>query len=289
MCFDPVAGFGARVPAGESRRHRLPTKGNPWTAQSYRSAKRAARRRRRSASSTPPRRCSWSTASRRRACARSPRRPAVNLAAVNYHFGSKEELFQAVLTRRLDPMNQERVDAARRASRRERRPAPLPLRADPRRAVHPGARARARPAARRQELPAPARAAPTPIRRRSSASSCPSSTREMIARFKAAFGRALPHLPREELSWRLHFIMGALSYTLAGTDALKLIAELNPRRDRQRRAAAAAARAVPARRADRAAARSARRRALARRASSRPATDESQRPGAFAAPSAQGA
>ena len=36
-------------------------------------------------------------------------------------------------------------------------------------------------------------------------------------------------MPRKELSWRLHFIMGALSYTLAGTDALKLIAELNPR------------------------------------------------------------
>src|SRR5207237_108104 len=52
---------------------------------------------------------------------------------------------------------------------------------------------------------------------------------QMIARFKAAFARALPHLPRRELSWRLHFIMGALSYTLAGTDALKLIAELNPR------------------------------------------------------------
>src|SRR5947209_1582864 len=33
----------------------------------------------------------------------------VNLAAVNYHFGSKEELFQSVLTRRLDPMNQERM------------------------------------------------------------------------------------------------------------------------------------------------------------------------------------
>ena len=50
----------------------------------------------------------------------------------------------------------------------------------------------------------------------------------MIARFKAAFGRALPDLPKRELSWRLHFIMGALSYTLAGTDALKIIAELNP-------------------------------------------------------------
>ena len=34
----------------------------------------------------------------------------VNLAAANYHFGSKEELFHAVLTRRLDPMNQERLD-----------------------------------------------------------------------------------------------------------------------------------------------------------------------------------
>jgi len=50
----------------------------------------------------------------------------------------------------------------------------------------------------------------------------------MIARFKAAFARALPSLPKKELSWRLHFIMGALSYTLAGTDALRLIAELTP-------------------------------------------------------------
>src|SRR5437867_10382410 len=33
----------------------------------------------------------------------------VNLAAVHYHFGSKEELFHAVLARRLDPMNQERL------------------------------------------------------------------------------------------------------------------------------------------------------------------------------------
>ena len=33
----------------------------------------------------------------------------VNLAAVHYHFGSKEELFESVLRRRLDPMNLERL------------------------------------------------------------------------------------------------------------------------------------------------------------------------------------
>jgi len=33
----------------------------------------------------------------------------VNLAAVNYHFGSKEKLTEAVFSRRLEPMNRERI------------------------------------------------------------------------------------------------------------------------------------------------------------------------------------
>src|SRR3954469_11654168 len=33
----------------------------------------------------------------------------VNLAAVNYHFGSKHALVEAVFRRRLDPMNQARI------------------------------------------------------------------------------------------------------------------------------------------------------------------------------------
>src|SRR3954468_11291615 len=38
-------------------------------------------------------------------------RAAVNLAAVNYHFGSKDALIEAVFRRRLDPMNAARLGA----------------------------------------------------------------------------------------------------------------------------------------------------------------------------------
>jgi AcrR family transcriptional regulator len=150
----------------------------------------------------------------------------VNLAAVNYHFGSKEELFQAVLTRRLDPMNQERVDLLTRLERAAA-PDPLPcdrilsamfipalkLARDPERGGKDFLRLLGR-----------AYADPAPFIRKFLAE----QYAVMIARFKAAFARALPDLPKKELSWRLHFIMGALSYTLAGTDALRLIAELTP-------------------------------------------------------------
>jgi AcrR family transcriptional regulator len=150
----------------------------------------------------------------------------VNLAAVNYHFGSKEELFQSVLTRRLDPMNQARVALLGRYER-EAEPAPLPCERILAALFIPAlelARDPARGGSNFLRLLGRAYADPAPfIRQFLSQQYAP-----MIARFKDAFARALPHLPRKELSWRLHFIMGALSYTLAGTDALKIIAELNP-------------------------------------------------------------
>jgi AcrR family transcriptional regulator len=151
----------------------------------------------------------------------------VNLAAVNYHFGSKEELFQTVLTRRLDPMNQERVALLTRFEH-EAAPDAVPSERILTALFVPAlklARDPARGGENFLRLLGRAYADPAPfIRQFLSAQYA-----VMITRFKAAFGRALPHLPKRELSWRLHFIMGALSYTLAATDALKLIAELSPR------------------------------------------------------------
>jgi len=148
----------------------------------------------------------------------------VNLAAVNYHFASKEKLFHAVLTRRLDPMNQERIDLLERLEREAGDRAlscekilfamlipALRLARDERRGGKNFLRLLGR-----------AYADPAPFIRHF----LHSQYAEMIGRYKEAFLRALPHLTRQELTWRLHFVMGALSYTLAGTDALKLFAQV---------------------------------------------------------------
>ena len=43
-------------------------------------------------------------------------RADVNIAAVNYHFGSKENLVNEVFRRRMDEMSRERLDALRKAT-----------------------------------------------------------------------------------------------------------------------------------------------------------------------------
>jgi len=151
-------------------------------------------------------------------------RAEVNLAAVNYHFGSKESLIHSMLSRRLDRLNEERVKLLERFDRMlgERLtcehvlgamfiPA-LRLSRDPR----VGGKAFLRLLGRAYTDPSAF------IRDFLNAHYA-----SVAVRFFDAFQRALPHLPREELGWRLHFAIGALSGVLAGADTESLIAEFS--------------------------------------------------------------
>jgi AcrR family transcriptional regulator len=153
-------------------------------------------------------------------------RAAVNLAAVNYHFGSKHALIEAVFRRRLDPMNASRVatldrlekEAAGRALSTE-----AIIRAfvgESLRMIEDakgGGRNFIRLLGRTYTEPS------KPIRVLIGQLYAP-----VMERYKMAFERALPQMPRDELVWRMHFMFGTLSYTLAATDTVQLIAGCKP-------------------------------------------------------------
>jgi len=153
-------------------------------------------------------------------------RAGVNLAAINYHFGSKDALIEAVLRRRLDPMNASRIAAL---DRLEADAAGRALAPEAIIGAFVGTSLRMIEDARgggRNFIRLLGRTYTDPDKR----------IRALIGqlyapameRYKAAFTRALPDLPAEELVWRMHFMFGTLSYTLAATDTVQLIAGCKP-------------------------------------------------------------
>jgi AcrR family transcriptional regulator len=151
-------------------------------------------------------------------------RAQANIAGANYHFGGKDALLQTMLARRLDALAHARLallasydrDAAHRPLDCDRALAAL---CAPALAI---ARDPARGGADFLRLLGRAYVDPSPVLR----TFLSERYSEATARIKEAFARVLPHLSARELSWRLHFVLGALSYTLARTDAWRLIATI---------------------------------------------------------------
>jgi AcrR family transcriptional regulator len=151
----------------------------------------------------------------------------VNLAAVNYHFGTKEALIQEIFHQRLSWLNQERLHALERL---EQSAGGKPVK--PTRILDAFFGTLLRMAAHEGEggavflrLLGRTLTEPTEFARAFLAH----EYEHVLERYKQALFRALPDVPKPEIVWRFHFMLGATAYAIAGTDSLQLLASQQDR------------------------------------------------------------
>ena len=132
----------------------------------------------------------------------------VNLAAIHYHFGSKEELLDEIIHRKIGPVNQERIARLDRLVE-EAGDGPIAVEAVLEAFVVPMAEA--------------ADGNPAFVRfmgRLMAEGLLPVLVRKhfegVVTRMVAVLRRALPGLPEEEFAWRMHFMSGTLAHTMCG-------------------------------------------------------------------------
>jgi AcrR family transcriptional regulator len=139
-----------------------------------------------------------------------------NLAAVNYHFGSKDGLVRAVFARRLRPLTEERIrlleqcdleaeDAIEQVLSAFLTPILRIVREAPE-----GGRGFGRLMGRAFSEPS------EDVRRM-----VVEEFRESIDRYLEVFRTILPHLDEAERMWRFHFVAGAMAHTIACTHMLE--------------------------------------------------------------------
>jgi AcrR family transcriptional regulator len=146
----------------------------------------------------------------------------VNLASINYHFGSKHALLEAVYDRRIGGINAERLVRLEQLEKIHSKSV-IP--------VSDLVEAYARPALKLARdntaggkyfirLLGRSYLEPSPVLQ--------DRIREMYEgvsdRFRAAFVKALPDVSPQDLYWRLHFMVGVIAFCMTGTDMMRMIA-----------------------------------------------------------------
>jgi AcrR family transcriptional regulator len=131
----------------------------------------------------------------------------VNIAAVHYHFGAKEDLLDAVILRKVAPVN-----AARMAwlDRIEAEAGTGPLR------IEDVLESFLLPtAATSQQNPAFVRLMGRMLTEGMMPSLVQKHFQATVMRFSSALRRAVPDLPQQELMWRVHFMIGATAHAMS--------------------------------------------------------------------------
>ena len=143
---------------------------------------------------------------------------SVNLGSVNYHFGSKEALLASVMERRFRPINARRLELLDAIEARIGGETP---------AAEDVIRAFLAPPFQKQQewgesghtflrLVGRIHAETNEAHR----ATYVQQFDEVVLRFTMALGRALPHLNRADLRWRMLFLIGSMAFAMGGGRAL---------------------------------------------------------------------
>ncbi|MGB3836910.1 TetR/AcrR family transcriptional regulator [Castellaniella sp.] len=149
----------------------------------------------------------------------------VNLSAVNYHFGSKDALIEAVFQRRLDALNTERLQIL---DGLEAQSAGQPLKPSAIVEAYFGPLVRhacSAGAERRAFMPLQSCNVSDP---NGAINALFEAERTVVAhRFTRALLKALPAVPEAEIVWRFHFMLGATAYAIMGADSSSQVMNLH--------------------------------------------------------------